>query len=255
MKIQNIILIILSIFFIAVAYKKYQINTKKDSNTLIVGTSADYPPYEFIDTKTLEVIGFDIDVITQVAELLNKKVVIKNMPFTSLIFALLAGDIDVIAAGMSPTVRRAKFVKFTDKYLSGDYFVILSKKDKFMPQSLSDLVGKRVVVNSGHTAEAFLENQVDVDMIRLKEVSLGLVALQTGTADAFVCSNSVLNNILQKKNNIDEFSILPLHGTGDDCAFAVKLNNTTLAKEINEALAIMHENNSLEQLKIKWNVQ
>jgi polar amino acid transport system substrate-binding protein len=255
MKIQNIILIILSIFFIAIVYKKYQINPTKDSNILIVGTSADYPPYEFIDTKTLEIIGFDIDVITQVAQYLNKKVVIKNMPFTSLIFALLAGDIDVIVAGMSPSIRRAKFVQFTDKYLSGDYFVILSKKDKFIPQSLSDLVGKRVVVNSGHTAEAFMAKQEGVQLIRLKDVSLGLVALQTGTADAFICSNSVLNNILQKKNNTDQFSILPLHGTGDDCAFAVKLNNTKLVKEINQALTIMHDNNSLKQLKIKWNVR
>jgi len=254
MKIKNIILILLPIFFVSIFYKKYHVKQKKDPNILVVGTSADYPPYEFIDTKTSEIIGLDIDVINQVALHLNKKIIIKNMPFTSLIFALLAGDIDLIAAGMSPTDRRAKFVKFTDKYLSGDYFVIVSRKDKFLPQSLSDLIGKRVVVNSGHTAEAFIAKQDGIDLIRLKDVSLGLVALQVGTADAFICSNSVFKTILQKKNNSDQLAVLPLYGTGEDCAFALRLDNVILADEINKALSIMYADSSLEQLKIKWNV-
>lgn len=248
------IFFIITIFLIAFLYKKYQIKPVKDPQLIVVGTSADYPPYEYVDTKTSEIVGFDIDVMKSVAERLNKKIIIQNMSFTSLVFALLAEEIDLIAAGMSPTPRRSKFVLFTDKYLDGDYFVVVSKKDIFIPKSLEDLKGKQVVVNTGYTAEAFMAKQEGVHLIRLKDVSLGLVSIQTGSADAFVCAQSVLKTILQKKNNSDQFALLPLHGTGDDCAFAVKKENTQLADQVNNVLEIMHQDGTLEQLKNKWNV-
>lgn len=254
MNIKTFFLILIALFFTSIFYKKYYVKSLKNPNILTVGTSADYPPYEFIDIKTSKIIGFDIDVIKAVANHLNKKIVIKDMPFTSLVFGLLAGEVDVIAAGMSPNSRRSKFVLFTDTYLTADYFVVVSKKDVFVPKSLADLKGKQVVVNTGYTAEAFMAKQEGVHLIRLKDIALGLVALQSGSADAFVCTNSVLKNILQKKNNVDQFAVLPLYGTGDDCSFAVKKDNTSLANQINEALAVMHQNGTLEQLKIKWNL-
>lgn len=254
MKIQNLFFIILIALLVGIIYKRCQLKTAKDTTLLVVGTSADYPPYEFIDTKTGEIVGFDIDVISEVAKRLDKKVVIKNLPFTSLIFELLAGEVDVVAAGMSPSVRRAKFVTFTDTYLHGDMYVIVSRKDRFNPQSLQDLVGKDVVVNTGHAAETFMAKQDGVNLIRLKDVSLGLVALSTGSADAFVSVNSVITTALDKKNNAEQFAILPLLGTGDDCSFAVERHNKKLAENINTILLAIKQDGTLSQLKNKWNL-
>lgn len=253
MKIKNIIVISSVFVLVGILYKKYWTKQSKDQSVLVVGTSADYSPFESIDTKTGQIVGFDIDVLHQVAQRLGKKLIIQDMPFATLIFALRAGEIDLIAAGMSPTPRRSKFVQFTDMYLDGDYFVVITKKSKFEPKSLDDLVGKNVVVNTGHTAEAFMAKRQGVNLIRLKDVSLGLVALQTGSADAFVCASSVLRSILQKKNNI-EVAVLPLPGTGDSCAFALKLDNQKLGHEINQALSDMKKDGTLEQLKHKWDV-
>lgn len=253
MKIKNIILISSIVVLAGIFYKKYWIKQSKDQSVLVVGTSADYPPFESMDIKTGQIVGFDIDVLHQVANRLGKKLVIQDMPFATLIFALRAGEIDLIAAGMSPTPRRLKFVQFTDTYLDGDYFVVVTKKGKFEPASLDDLVGKNVVVNTGHTAESFMAKQQGVNLIRLKDVSLGLVSLQAGSADAFVCAGSALRSILQKKNTI-ELAVLPLVGTGDNCAFALKLDNQKLVYEINEALSNMKQDGTLEQLKHKWNV-
>ena len=254
MKIKNIVFILFIAFAIGIIYKKYKKPILKDSTVLIVGTSADYPPYEFIDLKTGEILGFDIDVMTEVAKRLDKKLIIKNLPFTSLIFELLSGEIDLIAAGMSPSVRRAKFVTFTDTYFNGDAYVIVSKKDRFNPKGLEDLVGKDVVVNTGHAAEAFMSKEQGVHLIRLKDFSLGLVALTTGSADAFVSVNSVVHTALQKKNNLEQFAILPLVGTGDDCSFAVERHNKKLAENINGVISEIKQDGTLDQLKNKWNL-
>lgn len=237
-----------------ILYKKYRVKPEKDLSVLVVGTSADYPPYEFIDTKTGELVGFDIDVIREIAHRLHKKLLVKNLSFTSLVFSLLAGDIDLIASGMSPSPRRAKFVHFTDKYMDGDYYVIVSKKDRFVPKGLQDLVGKEVVVNTGHAAEAFMAKQEGVHLIRLRDVSLGLIAISTGSADAFVSVKSAMQAALQKKTNSEQFAVLELLGIGDDCAFAVERHNQKLVKEINEILAQMKNDGTLAQLKNKWNL-
>jgi ABC-type amino acid transport substrate-binding protein len=253
MKIQNIILIVFTFVLVGIFYKKYWVKASKDHSVLVVGTSADYPPYESIDIKTGQIVGFDIDILHEIANRLGKKLVLQDMPFATLIFALRAGEIDMIAAGMSPTPRRSKFVQFSDTYLDGDGFVIVTQKGKFEPKGLDDLVGKSVVVSSGHTAEAFMEKQKGVNLIRLKDVSLGLVSLQVGSADAFVCSGTVFRSILKKKNTI-ELAVFPLVGTGDTCAFALKLDNQKLGYEINKVLSEIKQDGTLEQLKDKWNI-
>jgi ABC-type amino acid transport/signal transduction systems, periplasmic component/domain len=62
----------------------------KQKGTLVVGTSADYPPYEFTTKKNgkTEYVGFEMDVAKQFAKDLGVKLVIKNMDFDSLLVAL-----------------------------------------------------------------------------------------------------------------------------------------------------------------------
>jgi ABC-type amino acid transport substrate-binding protein len=99
-----------------------------------------------------------------------------------------------------------------------------------------------------------MAKQEGVNLVRLKDISFGIIALQAGTADAFVCSKSVLRSIFDKKNNAEQFAVLSLYGTGEDCAFAAKKDNKRLVHEINQALGLMHKNGTLEQLKNKWNL-
>jgi len=225
----------------------------KDDSVLIVGTSPDYPPYEFVDMATGQIIGFDIDVVTEVAARLNKKIVIKEMSFASLIFGLLSGDIDLIAAGMSPTPRRAKFVSFSEKYLDSDLYVIVTLKDHFQPKSLQELKNKDVVVNTGYTAEAYLDQQdIGIRLTRLRTPAEALIALQSGSVDAFVCALSTAQAMITRIGIADNFYLLELPNTGDDCAFALSKQAEALTKKINKALASMHADGTLDCLKEKW---
>ncbi|MBP7854698.1 transporter substrate-binding domain-containing protein, partial [Candidatus Babeliales bacterium] len=104
MKNLKIFIVLFAIIFMVVGmYFHKSTKNVTDSNILIVGTSLDYPPYDFVDTQTGQPAGFDIDVLAELCKRMQKNLIIKNMPFTSLIFGLLAHDIEMIAAGMSPT--------------------------------------------------------------------------------------------------------------------------------------------------------
>ena len=165
----------------------------KDDATIVVGTSADYPPFAVVDSKTNEIVGFDIDIVVEVAKRLGKKIEIKDIPFAGLIFSLLYGDIAVVAAGMSPSERRAQTVSFSNQYMQPDPFVIIFKKSQADIKGLDDLIGKRVSVNSGYTAETYLSDRTDLDLVRLATPADSILALKSGAVDAYVCVQSVVN--------------------------------------------------------------
>src|SRR5690606_5895383 len=82
-----------------------------------VVTSADFKPMAFIDGD--DIVGFDIDVVKEIARRLNKQIEIQDMPFELLIPQIQLGSIQLIAAGMTVTPERSERVFFTEPYLTG----------------------------------------------------------------------------------------------------------------------------------------
>jgi polar amino acid transport system substrate-binding protein len=95
-----------------------QLEKIKESGQLVLGTAADYPPYEFhmmVEGKD-KIVGFDIMIAEKIAEELGVELVIKDMAFDGLIAALQGGKIDIIIAGMSATPEREEAVDFSNQY-------------------------------------------------------------------------------------------------------------------------------------------
>lgn len=256
MKIIKQVLFFTLLIFVALGlYKAVALLTKsRDDQTLIVGTSADYPPYAFVDTKTDEIVGFDIDVAREVVTRLGKKFEAKDIPFTTLMFDLFSQDIDIVAAGMTPTARRSRKVLFSQTYLQADPLVVLTQKDDFSVKDVSDLQNKTVVVNTGYTADLYLSDKPDIDLMKLKTPADGFMALKSGRADAFVCAKSSLATLQSKKHMLDQFDIFVLPDTGDDYSLAVHKNNDELLQRINNVLSDMDKDGTLQKLKEKWNL-
>ena len=92
---------------------------------IIVGTSADFPPFSFRDKDDV-ITGFDIDVVKEAAKRLNLEIDLQDRPFGTLLPQIELGQIHVIAAGMTPTEERAKRVHFSRPYLSSNLVLIVS---------------------------------------------------------------------------------------------------------------------------------
>lgn len=102
-----------------------------------------YPPMEFVNEKTGEIDGFDVDLAKAIAKRLNLKPVFVKTSFSDLQNSLQTGRGDVIISGMSDTVARQGTMDMVDYIVSGPtFFTLKANKDQFPAQT--DVCGKSV---------------------------------------------------------------------------------------------------------------
>ncbi len=223
-------------------------------DTIIVGTNSEFQPFSFKEGDIIT--GFDIDVIQEVANRLDKKLILKDMPFDALIPEIQLGNIQVVAGGITPTNERAKRTLFTEAHLTGDSLAIISLKNGPIITSIHDLIGKTIAVNEGYTADMFMSNQQGINLVRLSSsaVSDGILALQSNRADAFVTALRPMQPYFELFGK-DNLSIVPIEGTEESSAFAVSKHYPELRDVIQVILDRMQADGTLDALKKKWNVE
>jgi len=231
--------------------RAHKVTPGPDYNTVTVGTNAEFPPFSMKENNVI--VGFDIDVTSEVFKRLNKKVVFKDLPFDALIPELQLGNIHVIAAGITPTEKRRERVLFTKPHLTSDSLYIISLKDKNITD-FHKLKGKTVVVNEGYTADYYMSTQPNINVIRISgsTTSEGILALQAGRADAFVTGLLPMKPYFDIFGT-DTFTIVKIEDTQESSAFAVSKHYPELRDYIAVTLERMEEDGTLAALKKKWN--
>lgn len=127
------------------------IDAIKAKGELVVGTSADYPPYEFhteidgVDT----IVGFDIAISQYFADALGVELKVVDMPFDSLLIGLNEGEFDLVMAGMTADDERRKVADFTDVIFANDQIVMIRKADAEKFTTIESLVGQKVGAQTG----------------------------------------------------------------------------------------------------------
>lgn len=134
----------------------------KQKGKLVVGTSADYPPYEFhkeVDGKD-QIVGFDISIAKSLAEDLGVELQINDMDFDGLLIALQAGKVDMVFAGMTPTDERKENADFSDIYYTAQHGVIVRKGEEGKIKSIDDLKDKKIGVQKGSIQERLANEKI-----------------------------------------------------------------------------------------------
>lgn len=236
-KIVLAILVVIILAAVALVYSFYiypqYISPKR---ILRVGTSPDFPPFEYISPEG-EIVGIDIDLIKALAKKLGYEVEIVSMSFDGLIPALINNQIDVIASGITITSERAEVVSFTVPYWDANQAVIVAKESNFMPKSLDDLVGKVVGVQSGTTAESLLTDFVEskgknLDIRRYDSYVLAVKDLVNRRLDAVVIDTPVAEAFVKTY----DVAISCIVETGEKYGLAVRKGDTELLNGLNRAL-------------------
>lgn len=217
---------------------------------IVVGTSADFTPFSFIDTTGV-IVGFDLDLLHEVFERLRMRYHVKNMPFETLLTQMQFGGIDVIAAGMSPTPEREARILFSTPYLQAEPLVIVTLRDK--PLTLDELEGKMVAVNQGYVADMQLSQRQGINLLRLPSVSDALLALKHGKVDAFVTGGSTVKP-LQDALGSEAIDIIPIAELHENLAFGISKNHPELKSKIDTVLQELRDDGTLARLKEKWHL-
>ena len=219
-------------------------------NTLVVGTTPDFPPFTFVQNG--KPAGFDIDLMYEIGQRMNKSIEIRTMNFNASLPSLQMGNIDVLASGLTATPERAQRVLFTNPYVEGNPLIIISLPKEPI-QTVSDLVNKEVVVNQGYTADFYLSAVQGVHLKRLQTVADAFLALKSGRVTAFVTAQNTVTPFFEHYSS-DQFYIATIPATDETASLAVTPKKPELLREIQMVLDSMKEDGTLEQLKQTWGV-
>src|SRR6478672_5231525 len=121
------------------------------SGTLTVGSDTTYPPQEYIDTATGKAIGFDVDLITAIAQRMGLKTNVVTDKFDTIFDDLVAKRFDVVISAAFITAERQKKVDFVPYFKAGESLLVQTGNPSNI-KSLADLCGKNAGVQAG-TAE------------------------------------------------------------------------------------------------------
>ena len=132
----------------------------QQQGTIIVGTSADYQPFEYYDNR-YQLAGFDIGLIRDIGKQLGVEVEIKDYAFDGLYNALQLGSIDVAISAISVTPDRQQYVDFTNIYYVGKDGVLADAQSPVTAiTQVAQMAKMRVGVQSGSVYETFLTDSL-----------------------------------------------------------------------------------------------
>lgn len=244
----SILVAIVTVSLLAACGQTNDSKQGEEKKTLIMGTSADFPPFESRDNEG-NFVGFDIDLANYIAKELGYELEIKDMGFDGLIGALQTDRVDFVASGMSATDKRKESVDFSNEYhRSGEMIVTL--KDSEI-NNMEDLNGKKIGVQLGTIQEEGvkkLSETMDLEMKTLDKVPSLIQELKSGRIDAVYLDKTVGEGYIKELDlaGFDDES----EGTpGMAIAFP---KDSELVEEFNKVIEKMKENGELEKLEEKW---
>ncbi|QIB26883.1 transporter substrate-binding domain-containing protein [Caloranaerobacter azorensis] len=233
--------------------KESKLTSIKKTGKIIIGTSADFPPYEFHKeiNKKDEIVGFDISIAKEIAKDIGVKLEIKDMSFDGLLAALQAGKIDFVIAGMNPTEERKKKVDFSKVYYTTVQGIIVRAEDKDKIKSLEDLKDKIIGVQKGSIQEKIAKKQITGSKIKaIGKVSDLILQLKNNKIDALIVEESVGKAYISKNKDLKLLDI-KIKSEDDGFAVAVKKGNTDLLEAINNTLDRLINDKSIEKFIIE----
>ena len=217
--------------------------------TLTIATSPDYPPFENLENG--EYVGLDIAIAEAVAKELNLKPEFKSLQFDAIIPAIAAGgQADMGISGFSVDPERAKEIAFSDSYYIDDQAVAVMKGGTITSANADAELNKAgviIAVQSGTTGEAYVqENYPNATIQPYGNSTDAFAAMQSGQANA-VCTNLA---VVQKMiaDAYQDAEIVKTVATGEEYAMVISKDNPALTKAINEALAKLTADGTIDKL-------
>ena len=169
---------------------------KKVSDTIVLGTSADYPPFEFIyldDAGKQQYAGIDISLANKIAKDAGKKLKVVNMNFDSLMASLQKGEIDMVIAAIEKTPEREKAADFSDPYYTDLPAMILVKAANTANYTALDSFKDKSVGAQTSTTKADIVNEklTGAKLVALTSVTDLVNELVYDKCDAIVLDGAV----------------------------------------------------------------
>jgi arginine/lysine/histidine transporter system substrate-binding protein len=161
----------------------------KAKGTIVVGMSADTPPYEFHATINGKdtIVGSDVKLLDQISKDLGVKYKIQDMNFDGLLVALQSGKIDMILSAMSPTKEREKNADFSDVYYKSTNVFVVRKDELNNFKTAKDFDHASIAVINSSTQQQVVQSQFpDAKLKQLEQTTDLAMNLASKKVDAIL---------------------------------------------------------------------
>jgi polar amino acid transport system substrate-binding protein len=230
----------------------------EDRGIMVVGTSADYPPYESVD-EAGEFIGFDMDLIREVGARMGLEVQISDMAFDALIAALQENKVDAVIAAMQYSPERDEKVDFSVPYHYQKDAFLVSQDAGIEMSSPMDAAGYNIGVQTGTLQEQWaLDNLVDQGLLsedqlfRYERVDQGALDVAAGRLDMLFINADPAKELAEKMGL--ELALVTSDTVVGGQSVAVPEGETGFKAELDRIITELQNEGVIEQLQLKWNI-
>ena len=193
--------------------------------------------------------GYDIDVIELLAKGLKVKAELVGITGQNRIPFLTEHKVDLLVS-VGQSAEREKVIDFTDAY--APYYIAVIGPKSVAVASAADLKGKTVAVNRGTLEDTSLTEAAPpgTDIQRFNDYNGVISAFLAGQSQLMVVGNDVGATVLAKHPAIEPEQKFQLMNSPDH--LSVNKNEPRLKAKLNELIATMKKDGSLDAISKKW---
>ncbi len=218
---------------------------------LLVGTSADFPPFEFLEPDENgvdQIVGFDIEVAKAIADEIGVNLVFENRSFPTLFDSLENNELDFVIAALNETPERLEVADFSEAYYQETIAILSNNNDAIL--EIEDLANRTVGAQTGSSGVDILEdiqNTVEgLEIVTFDGQEEILSALETEEIEAAITVDVVAEFVTQDNPSLTFEPVPELGGFEAKIAFP---KGSPLVDDFNDAIADLRENGVLEDLE------
>jgi ABC-type amino acid transport substrate-binding protein len=224
----------------------------KQAGVIKVGTSADYPPFEYVDENGNKT-GFDIELMEEIGKQLGVKVEWVDMPFDSLIAGVQEGKIDASISAFNYTAERDKVVDFTDPYLTAEDAFLVADGFSGTISKPEDVANYKVGVQTGTTQDDWLTNVLKIpesNLFRYDRADQVAMDLKNGRIDVMMADYIPAKALAEKIGGLK--IILKTVVSSGPMNIVIPDGDKELATAINDILKKLKDNGFIDNLATKY---
>ncbi len=222
-----------------------------DSDPVVrVGTEGTYPPFTYVDPRSQQLTGYDIEVIEAVAKKAGWRLTFVQSPFDAIFPALDANRIDVIANQVTINPERQARYLFTRPY-TYSHGVIVTAAGTDDIKTLADLKGK-TAAQSESSNWAQVARDAGAKVRSVEGFAQAAELLVQGRVDAIVNDNIAVLDYLASTASKDIKVVGDAGGEVSRQALTFRKSDPQLRAQADKALAELRDDGTLRKISEKY---
>ena len=237
--------------FVSTAYADQLADIRKKGE-IVFGVLGTDEPNSFVDPKTREIVGYEVDIAKAIAQKIGVKPVFKQIAVAARIPELQQGRVDVLAASLTHNKERESQIDFSlTTFVTGQKVLV---KTSSGIADVPQLAGKKVLTVKGGTQEPNIRKAVpNVDVVTFETTQQAFLALQQGKGAGYVNDEASLVNDYAKLGPAKkDYAILPTSISVEPLALGLRKNEPALKAVVDDTLRELESSGNAGKLFVKW---